>query len=93
MALYSSIPHEAELKALKDALDKTENKSVRTEDLIEMARFVLQNEYFAFNGIVNQQISGTAIGTKFAPTYACLFMYKLETDFLNTQEYLSLVWY
>ena len=58
-----------------------------------MARFVLQNNYFEFNGIVKQQISGTAIGTKFAPTYACMFMDKLETDFLNTQGYLPLVWY
>ena len=45
------------------------------------------------NGIVKQQISGTANGSKFAPTYACIFMDKLETDFLNTQEYLPLVWY
>ena len=93
VALYPSIPHEAGLKALKNALDNRENKSISTEDLIKMARFVLQNNYFEFNGIVKQQISGTAIGTKFAPTYACIFMDKLETDFLNTQEYLPLVWY
>ena len=57
-----------------------------------MARFVLQNNYFEFNGIVKQQISGTAIVTKFAPSHVCIFMYKLETDFLNSQEYLPLVW-
>ena len=56
-----------------------------------MARFVLQNNYFEFNGIVKQQISGTAI-VKFAPSHACIFMDKLETDFLNSQEYLPLVW-
>ena len=93
VALYSSIPHNAGLNALKDALDNRESKSISTEDLIKMARFVLQNNYFEFNGIVKQQISGTAIGTKFAPTYAYIFMDKLETDFLNTQEYLPLVWY
>ena len=93
VALYPSIPHEAGLKALKNALDNRENKSISTEDLIKMARFVLQNNYFEFNGIVKQQISGTAIGTKFAPTYACIFMDKLETDFLNTQKYLLLGWY
>ena len=93
MALYSSIPHNAGLNALKDALDNRESKSISTENLIKMARFVLQNNYFEFNGIVKQQISGTAIGTKFAPTYASVFMDNLETDFLNTQEYLPLVWY
>ena len=78
---------------MKDALDNRENKSISTEDLIKMARFILQNNYFELNGIVKQQISGTAIGTKFAPTYAGIFMDKLETDFLNTQKYLPLVRY
>ena len=27
-----------------------------------------------------QQISGTAIGSKFAPRYACIFMDKVETS-------------
>ena len=93
VVLYPSIPHDAGLKALKDALDNRESKSISTEDLIKMVRFVLQNNYFEFNGIVKQQISGTAIGIKFAPTYACIFMEKLETDFVNMQEYLPLVWY
>ena len=78
---------------MKDALDNRENKPVSTEDLIKMARLVLQNNNFEFNGIVKQEIAGTAIGTKFAPKYACIFMDKLESDFLNTQEYLPLVWY
>ena len=91
VALYPSTRHEAGLKALKDALDNRESKSISTEDLIEMARFVSQNNYFEFNGIDKQHISGTAIGTKFAPTHACIFMDKLETDFLNRQEYLPLV--
>ena len=51
-----------------------------------MAKFVLKNNYFEFNGKVKQQISGTAIGTKFAPPYACMFMSKVETNFLETQE-------
>ena len=84
VALYTSIQHEARLSALKDALDNRENKSISTEGLIKMARFVLQKNYFDFNGIVKQQISGTVTGTKYAPTYACIF--------LNTQEYLLLVW-
>ena len=78
---------------MKDALDNRENKSLSTEDLIKMARFVLQNNYFEFNGIVKQHISGNATGTKFAPTCACIFMEKLETDFLNIPEYLPLVRY
>ena len=68
VGLYPSIPHEAGLKALKEALDKRENRNIATNDLVRMAEFVLKNNYFEFNGQVKQQISGTAIGTKFAPT-------------------------
>ena len=93
VALYLSTPHEPELEALKDTLDRIENKFISTQDLIKMDRFILQSNYFEFNGIVKQQISGTAVGTKFALTYTYIFMDKLETDFLNTQEYLPLVWY
>ena len=47
-----------------------------------MAKFVLQNNYFEFNGEIKQQIPGTAIGTKFASPYACIFMDQVE---LKTQ--------
>ena len=78
---------------MKDALDNRELKSISTEDLIKTARFVLQNNYFEFNGMVKPQVSGTAILTKFSATYACIFMDKLETDFLKRHEHLPLLWY
>ena len=58
-----------------------------------MAEFVLKNSYFQFNDKVKQQISGSTIGTKFAPTYACVFMDQVETDFLTAQEKVPLVWF
>ena len=36
---------------------------------------------------------GNAIGTKFAPPYACIFMDQVETKFLKTQKYKPLVWF
>ena len=51
-----------------------------------MADFVLKNNFFEFNGEVKRQKSGTAIGTKFAPPYACIFMDEVETEFLKSQE-------
>ena len=51
-----------------------------------MEDFVLKNKYFELHGQIKQQIYGTAIGTKFAPPYACLFMDKNETVFLETRE-------
>ena len=58
-----------------------------------MVEFALKNNYFEHNGLVKHQISGTAIGTKFALTYVCIFMYELETKFLQTQEFQPLEWF
>ena len=85
VSLYPSIPHNVGLRALKEALDKREQKKIPTEDLLQMAEFVLKNNFFEFNNRIKQQISGTAIGTQCAPTYACIFMDKVETKFLETQ--------
>ena len=84
VGLYASIPHNSGLKALKDALDCRQNKKIPTDMLVKMAEFVLTNNSFEFGQKVFHQISGTAIGTKFAPPYACIFMDKFETNFLKT---------
>ena len=90
VGLYPNIPHSAGIKALSNMLQAREHKAVSTEDLVQMARFVLENYYF--NGDVKKQISGTAIGTKFAPPYACIFMDDLEAKFLQSQSLQPLVW-
>ena len=56
-----------------------------SESLISLAEFVLKNNYFEFNSDVYCQISGTAMGTKFAPPYACMFMDMVETEFLEQE--------
>ena len=50
VGLYPSTPHEAGLKALKEALDKRGNRTTATNDLIRMAEFPLKNNHFEFNG-------------------------------------------
>ena len=56
-----------------------------------MKEFVFKNNYSEFNGEVKKQISGTAIGTKFAPPYLCIFMDQVETEFTETQKHKPLV--
>ena len=58
-----------------------------------MAEYVLKNIYFEFNESIKQQLSGTTIGTKFSPPNVCIFMDKLETNFLKTQTLRPLVWF
>ena len=93
VGLYPSILQELGLKAIEEALEKRESKQISTDNLIKLAKFVLQNNYFEFNREVKQQISGTAIGTKFAPPYACIFMDQVESEFLKTQQHQPLVWF
>ena len=58
-----------------------------------MAEFVLKSNIFEFNGNVKQQVAGTAIGTKFAPLYACIYMDEVETEIVKKQELNPLVWF
>ena len=91
VVLYPSIPHEAGLQTLRETLDKQNEEGISIEDLVKMAEFVLKNNYSEFNSKIKQNISGTAIGSKFAQPYACLFINKLETSFLETQRLQPLV--
>ena len=84
VGLYPSIPHDVGLKALYEKLEERSDKKVPSADLVDMAEFVLKNNFFEFDSKVKQQISGTAIGTKFAPPYTCIFVDKAEIDLLET---------
>lgn len=91
--MYPSIPHDAGRRALRQVLDRRNNKRISTNDLVKITEFVPENNYFEFNDKVKHQISGTAIGTKFAPihTYACIFMDETETKLLESQKSKPLV--
>ena len=56
-----------------------------------MPEQALKNNYFEFSGKVKQQLSGTGIGTKYAPPYAFIFMDKVETGLIESQEHKPMV--
>ena len=58
-----------------------------------MAEFLLKNNYFEFNSNVKHQISGTAIATKFAPPYVCIYMDYIENQFLKNEQIQPWVWF
>ena len=86
VGLYPSIPHDESLKVLRNQYDKFIDKTVPTEEIIKMAEFVLKKNLFELNSKFYKQISGTGIGIKFAPPYACIFINLIETEFLKSQE-------
>ena len=85
MGLYPHIPHEEGLTAMREALGRSGHSSIPTEDLVdlELARVVLTSNNLTFHGRHYVQILGTAIGTKMAPSYASVFMGKLESGLLE----------
>ena len=92
MGLYPNIPYQAGLKALKEDLERRDIKKVLTEDLVKKAKLVLNNNIFELNRRGYQQKPGTAIGTKFAPPYACIYIDEVEQKFLETQSKNPLIW-
>ena len=92
VGLYPSILHSEGLDILKKQYENYATEKVSTEDIVKMADFVLKNNLFEFDSKFYKQISGTAIGTKFAPPYACIFMDHIETEFLKTQDIKPWFW-
>ena len=81
VSLYPSIPTDLGMEALDYWIDRLRHKipSRFTKDfIIELARFVLENNYCEFDSKMYRQIVGTAMGTVFAPPYACLVIGYLE---------------
>ena len=81
-----AIPHEEGLASLRKFLDARSEKKVTTETLLELAEIVLKNNIFQFNEKTLKQLRDTTIGTKFAPTYAIIFMADPEERILNWKD-------
>ena len=93
VGLYLSTAHDVGMEALKRTVDDRINKKNGTKGLIKWTEFVLKIKYCEFNGKVKQQLSGTAIGTKFVPSFACILIDQVKTEFLESQVYKPLVWF
>ena len=81
-SLYTNIPHDDGITACRDVWDSRETKDPPTETLLELLTLVLKCNNFEFNGRNYIQLQGTAMGTKMAPSYANIFMGRLEGQLL-----------
>ena len=82
-ALYPSVPQDEGLASLNKALEKRVDKSVSTDYLVRMMKIVLTMNTFEWDRNLYRQVSGTAIGTRAAPTFCGLFMGDLEEKLLT----------
>ena len=77
---------------MKKYLDKREDQLVTSEFLYKVAEIVLNHNYFEFGQDVYQQILDTANVTKFAPTYANIFMAGLEEEIFKNLKFKPFLW-
>ena len=88
-SLYTSIPARGEnggIQAFKSFLNSRSSEeqiTMPTDFFVECLELVLDGNIFTFNEELHVQKIGTAMGTKLALTYACIFMAWLEEDFLH----------
>ena len=78
VGLYLNIPHGEGLASLRRFLETRDNKQISSDTLTELAEVVLKNNIFEFDEKTFKQKRGAAIGTKFSPPYAILFMADFE---------------
>ena len=70
-SLQANLPRK--LEALRLAMNKAEG-DMPADDLVSLAKLVLENNFFEFDENVFRQKLGTVIGTKFASGFANIFI-------------------
>ena len=80
-SLYSNIPHLEGIEACTEVLNTRIIQQPPTEDLAELINQILTKN-FEFGDQHFLQVHGTAMGTRMAPSYANIFMGKLEQQLL-----------
>ena len=91
-SLYTNIPQNEGIAACEEVWNTRHHQNPPTECLVKLLTLVLKNNNFVFNGEHYLQINGTSMGTKMAPSYANIFMGKLEEQLLSSAPYKPLSW-
>ncbi|CAC5363519.1 unnamed protein product [Mytilus coruscus] len=81
VSLYTNIPHDLGITAVKYWLENTENvveNRLTKEFILASLKLILERNIFYFDGTYYHQKKGTAMGTKMAPSYATLVLGYLE---------------
>lgn len=82
-SLYTNIDIQEGIQVIKDVFFRFPDKKRPDKELLQLLEINLTRNDFEFNGQFYLQIKGTAMGKKFAPAYADLFMAWWETAALE----------
>ena len=77
-SLYTVIPNNDGLLALRHFLNKRPVQEPPSHTLVRLAELFLTLNSFSFNGDYFQQTGGVAMGSRLGPNYACLFVGHVE---------------
>ena len=92
-SLYTNITHADGIDACKEVWDSRTSKVPPTDCLVQLLTMVLKKNNFIFQNNHYLQINGTAMGTKMAPSYANIFMGRVEKQLLESSIEKPLSWY
>lgn len=79
-SLYTNIPIAAGITCVKNIFEKYPDPTRPDDELLKLLEINLTRNDFMFNGEYYLQIKGTAMGKKFAPAYANIFMANWERE-------------
>ena len=82
-SMYTNIDNEQGLEAVRNIFQANPSPRRSDKHILELLELSLKNNDFEFNNETFLQISGTAMGKKFAPSYANLFMAQWENTALE----------
>ena len=82
-SLYPSIPIAAGIAAVRHTMVRFNYRIDECDFIIDLLSWILNNNYCIFNDEIYRQLTGTAMGTPCAPTYANIFLYQVESPHLH----------
>lgn len=83
-SLYTNIVTEEGINAVLNVFQKNPDGGRPDKEIIQLLEINLLRNDFQFNGEWFLQVKGTAMGKRFAPAYADIFMAEWETSALGT---------
>lgn len=82
-SLYTNIPHAKGINSTKRFLDQDSTMPMKQRlFILDSIHFILTHNVFDFNKKLYIQQTGTAMGTRFAPSFANLYMGDFENDYV-----------
>ena len=82
-SLYTSIPNQQGMDAVLDHINDDPTAPIPQRYMEKLMDLILKRNHFEFNGKLYLQTGGTAMGTRFAPSFANIFMGKFEQNLLQ----------